>query len=151
MRAASLVLGLALLYGCAYLPIGGRAVPRCPGDLPAPSPQDALVARERVRYEHGDTVVHLDVVVQRRGDERVVIGLSPTGAKLFSAVQRGETLEIDALPAVVLAVPPHNVLLDVDRLHGVERNSGDTVRVERPACDVVSTWTLVSEESLVAP
>jgi len=109
------------------------------------------VARERVRYAYGATVVHLDVVVQRRGDERVVIGFSPAGAKLFSAVQRGEFVEIDALPPVALAVPPRNVLLDVDRLEGVERNPGDTVRVERRACDVVATWTLISQQGLVVP
>jgi len=148
VRTALCAALLSILCGCAYLPRGGYALPRCPGELPPSEPGGDFVARERVRFEHRDRVVQLDVVVQKRGDELVVIGFSPTGAKLFSAVQRGQTLEIDALPAAVLAVPPRNVVLDIHRLRGLSRGPGDEVRLLRPACETGATWTLVSERVL---
>ena len=148
MRAGLAATLLLARCGCTYLPLAGRALPRCPGEIPPLTMEGELLVRERARFEHGDVVVHLDVVVQQRGDELVVIGFAPTGAKLFSAVQRGASVEIDALPAAVLRVPPDNVLLDVHRLRGLDRAAGDTVRLERPACDTSATWTRISERSL---
>jgi len=151
VRSALRATLLLVLCGCVHLPPGGSALPRCPGEVPPLPREGDFFARERARFEHQDAVVHLDVVVQKRGDELVVIGFAPTGAKLFSAVQRGDAVDIDALPAAVLSVPPHNVLLDVHRLRGLGRVPGDAVRLLRPACDTAATWTLVSERSLPGP
>ena len=148
VRAGLATMLLLAVCGCAYLPLASRDLPRCPGEVPPLTTEGEFVVRERVRFEHGDVVVHLDVVVQQRGDQLVVIGFAPTGAKLFSAVQRGDSIEIDALPAAVLRVPPENVLLDVHRLRDLDRAPGDKVRLQRPACDTLATWTRISQRSL---
>ena len=82
-------------------------------------PTEALgadfVARERLRVTHAGETTGLDLVVQKRGDELVLVGFDPLGAKLFSLVQRGDRVEVEAMPRAVVRVPPINALRDVHR------------------------------------
>ena len=112
--AACLALGLVSCVTLAGL--RGRAVTSCPGTLVSTReiPGEFLL-RERVRITVGDQVIAFQQVVQKRGDELLLIGLHPLGAKLFSVVQRGVDTTIEAAPAPVLEVPPENLLADLHR------------------------------------
>ena len=104
------------LSGCAHVSFSPRAVSECPGELR--STHDIagdlrLELRYSLRSSSVDTAFRL--AVEKRGDELTLVGLSPLGAVLFSVVQTGVDLEVDALPAAVLAVPPENVLRDLHR------------------------------------
>ena len=117
-RAAGLV-GLAFVaasLGCALLPLRGRAIDDCPGALV--STRDIageFLIRQRVRVDSGARAFAFELAIQKRGDELLVVGLDPLGAKLFAVTQVGVDTTIDALPAPVLEVPPHNVLRDLHR------------------------------------
>lgn len=115
VRAAALAASLSLaLCGCAHLSFWPRAVSECPGKL-RPTHDIAgdlrLELRHTIRSGSVDTAFRL--AVEKRGDELTLVGLSPLGAVVFSVVQTGVELEVDALPASILEVPPENVLRDL--------------------------------------
>ena len=115
-RIVLLMLSAALLTGCRTTSFWPRAIPECPGALrpPAEIPGDVrLELSMRVRAESVDTALRL--ALEKRGDEITLIGLNALGAVVFSAIQTGAGVEIDALPAAVLEVPPKNVLRDLHR------------------------------------
>ena len=107
---------LLSLAGCAHFPGWRRAVPACPGQLVSTSqiPGDLLL-RQRVRIEAGGASVVLRLITQKRGDELLLLGIDPLGAKLFTLRQRGSEIEVEALPAQVLAVEPITLLRDLHR------------------------------------
>jgi hypothetical protein len=115
MRA--LLLASALLgAGCAHLPGRGRAVPDCPGEFaPTGAIAGDFLVRQRLLVSHGGAVFALHLVAQKRGDELLLLGLHPFGAKLFTLRQRGVETSIEAVPAPALEVPPLNVLRDFHR------------------------------------
>jgi hypothetical protein len=118
-RCAHGLAGLLLLSlaGCAHLPGWGRAVPTCPGQLvPTSQIRGDLLLRQRVRIEAGDTHVVLRLITQKRGDELLLLGIDPLGAKLFTLRQRGSEVEVEALPARVLAVEPITLLRELHRM-----------------------------------
>jgi hypothetical protein len=128
-RARRALLALPLLAaGCLHLPGRGRAIPECPGELASTAEiaGDFLV-RQRLRVALGDRAWSLHLVAQKRGDELVLIGLHPLGARLFTVRQRGLETSVDALPAPALEVPPLNVLRDLHRVRflGLERPGAD--------------------------
>lgn len=108
--------GALSALACSWLPFAPRALRACPGELrPAAEADEAFVARARMRVRGDGVDVPLQVVVQQRPGERIVVGFDPLGAKLFTVVQRGDATEVDALPAAVLPVPPLNVVRDLHR------------------------------------
>jgi uncharacterized protein DUF3261 len=125
---AAVLIGPLLGSGCQHLPWRGRAVPECPGELVSSEaiPGEFLL-RQRWRVERGDEAWSLEVVAQKRGDELVVVGLHPFGAKLFAIRQRGLETSVEAVPAPALEVPPLNVLRDLHRARflGVAGAGGD--------------------------
>ncbi len=112
-----LLLASALLgTGCLHLPGRARAIPDCPGEWvsTAAIAGDFLV-RQRLLVTRGDRVFALHLVAQKHGDELLLLGLHPFGAKLFTLRQLGLETSVEALPAPVLEVPPLNVLRDFHR------------------------------------
>jgi hypothetical protein len=73
--------------------------------------------RQHLRLTSGDRTVGMELALQKRGGELVLVGLHPLGAKLFSVRQVGTDLEVEALPAQVLDIPPENVLRDIHRVY----------------------------------
>lgn len=157
------LLACAFVLGCVAPP---RRLPECTGPLvPTTSMGPDFVARERLHLVHAERVVRLDLVLQKRGDTLVLVGFDPLGPKLFSLVQRGLEVEVDAKPSAVLPVPPRNVLRDVQHARfgmapsgvagpGVAApevsvtREGERVVVRNAACGSVATFTTVSQRSL---
>ena len=118
----AIAVGLAafalLAAGCRHLPFAPRALRECPGALRSTAEIDGdlrLELRMLVRSEKVDTVFRL--VVEKRRERLVLVGLSPLGAVLFRVSQTGTDTEVDALPAALLDVPPENVLRDLHRVY----------------------------------
>jgi hypothetical protein len=143
MRGAALLL-VGLATACAHGPFG-RAVRECPGPLAPTQVMGAdFLARERIEIETGEHSVRLDVAIQKRDDELVIVGFDPLGPKLFQVVQRGTELEVEALPGQVLKVSPENVVRDVHRVRflGLEMppgGSGEVVAM-RDGARVSEIW-----------
>jgi hypothetical protein len=143
VRGGTLLL-VGLATACAHLP-GARAIRECPGALAPTQAMGAdFLARERHEIRSDGRSVRLDVAIQKRGDELVIVGFDPVGPKLFQVVQRGAELEVEALPGRVLMVPPENVVRDVHRMRflGIEMppgGSGEVVAM-RDGARVSETW-----------
>ncbi len=106
---------LAGVAGCAHAP-GAPAIPACPGSLrPTQQIEGELRLRLRMRLQASELDAALELAVEKRGDELVVIGFDPFGVKSFSLVQRGLEVEVEGLPPAVLPTAPLNVLRDLHR------------------------------------
>jgi hypothetical protein len=153
---AALALVCALpLCGCASLWGLPPRIPECPGELVSTQAiAGDFVARERLRVSRGEQTVQLDLIVQKRGDELVLVGFDPLGAKLFTVVQSGTAAEVEAMPRAVVAVPPLNALRDVHRARFAAATDaqvethGDETRIDNARCGTRSVLTRVSERSL---
>lgn len=113
----ALLLASALLgTGCLNLPGRARAVPDCPGEwVSTRAIAGDFLLRQSLVVTRGDRVFALHLVAQKRGDELLLLGLHPFGARLFTLRQLGLETSVDAAPASVLDVPPLNVLRDLHR------------------------------------
>lgn len=135
--ALLLVVGVA---ACRHLPARGRALPDCPGQWVATEAiAGDFLLRQRVRIEAAARVFSLQLVVQKRGDELVLVGLDPFGAKLFTVRQRGLEVSVDAVPPPVLEVAPLNLLRDLhrERFLGLATTGADgTFRGERGGTEI---------------
>lgn len=115
-RLVAVLIGSLLGAGCLLLPWRPRAVPECPGEwVSSEAIAGDFLLRQRWRIARGDETWSLEVVAQKRGDELVIVGLHPFGAKLFTLRQRGLETSVEAVPAPALEVPPLNVLRDLHR------------------------------------
>jgi hypothetical protein len=168
-RRVRVLLALAPLtaaLGCAlWLPATGPALAPCPGPLvPTERLGDDFTARDSARITGRDVDVALTLVLEKRGDRLLLVGLSALGAKRFSATQRGRTVEVEHFGPRP-AVPAENVLRDLQRVHfpralEAEASGAPAVRVERsrspegrpvtrienPACGYVATYVTLSDE-----
>src|SRR5262245_18723478 len=110
---------LALLAGvtaCAHAP-SGPAIPACPGSLrPTQQIEGELRLRMRMRLQASELDAALELAVEKRGDELVVVGFDPFGVKSFSLVQRGLEVDVESLPPAALPTAPLNVLRDLHRV-----------------------------------
>jgi len=140
------LLAAALLgAGCLH----ARAVPECPGEwVSTEAIEGDFIVRQRLLVSRGDRVFALHLVAQKRGDELLLLGLHPFGAKLFTLRQRGLATSVDAAPAPVLEVPPLNVLRDFHRARLVGHGVGSRVTIEHDACGYRAELTTLSEQAL---
>lgn len=144
-RAAAALLLLALVSSaCRHLPARARAIPDCPGQwVGTEAIAGDFVLRQRVRIEAAGRVVSLQLVVQKRGGELVLVGLHPFGAKLFTVRQRGLEVRVDAAPPPVLEVAPLNLLRDLhrERFLGLATSGADgSFRGERDGTVIREEW-----------
>lgn len=146
---------IALLFtaACSGLPFAPRAIPDCPGEIRSTEeiPGD-LAIRERVTVWAEDVDFPFELIVQKKGRELVLVGLSPIGAKLFSVVQRGIETDVDALPGAVLPIPPLNVLRDLHRFRFAQPNAPtpdpESAVFDHAACGYSIRFETLSEEPL---
>lgn len=111
--AAALLLAAA---GCVHGVAGGRAIPACPGALrPTGEIEDDLRLRLRMRLRAEELDTSLELAVEKRGDQLVVVAFDPFGVKSFSLVQQGLAVEVEGLPPAALPTAPENVLRDLHR------------------------------------
>ena len=159
-RAVAAVLACCLLGGCRHVPWGGRALPACPGPLVSTLdiPGDFLW-RYQVQIDSdgdvGDAAFQL--VVQKRGDELVLVGIHALGAELFSVRQIGTRVDVEALPPQALPIPPENVLRDVHRLRFAASAAtpeiawdadGKGAEIRHPGCGYRARFRLLEERDL---
>jgi len=110
------ILALALPIACQHLPWNARALPECAGALvPSDEIEGEFLLRQHLRVSAGEDSFSMELAVQKRGEELVLVGFHPLGAKLFTVRQVGTEVAIEAHPAPALEVPPENVLRDVHR------------------------------------
>jgi hypothetical protein len=87
-----------------------------------------------------------DAVVQKRGDELVVVGLGPMGVRAFVIEQRGAEVTFEQRLGPELPFSPRNVLVDVHRtfFKGLPHpDGGSPDGIEHGTVDdeeVVETW-----------
>jgi len=146
-------ISLALTAACSGMPFAPRAIPDCPAEIRSTEdiPGD-FAMRERVTVWAEDLDFPFELVVQKRGRELVLVGLSPLGAKLFSVVQVGIETDVVALPAAVLPIPPLNVLRDLHRFRFAGPNAPtperDPAVFDRAECGYSIRFESSSEEPL---
>ena len=151
MRPSAAAASIAVLaLGCAALPFAPPRIADCEGPLLATNeiPGADFRLRERVRITGDRVDLGLELLAERRADRLVVIAFNEFGARVFSAVQRGTTVESDAPLGRALAVPPENVLRDLHEARFFHPESGDRVVVRRSGCDYSATFVRVERRAL---
>ena len=141
----------ALALGCAALQVAtAPRISDCDGPLVASAdiPGGDFRLRERVRFAGEGVDLGLELLAERRGARLVVIGFNAFGARVFSLVQQGVAVEVDAPLGRALAVPPENALRDLHEARFFHPESGDRVEVRRPGCDYSATFVRVERRAL---
>jgi hypothetical protein len=114
-RAAATLLVSLAVAGCA-----GRStasLPAYPGHLRPPiEVRPDFMLRQHLQARYGDEEFEFDVVLQKRGDELVLLGLAPYGGKAFALTQRGTTFEAESFVPMRLPFPPRHILNDIHRV-----------------------------------
>ncbi|MEZ4392255.1 MAG: DUF3261 domain-containing protein [Polyangiales bacterium] len=114
MRLALLLAAVACACATTGAPRGPRRVD--PGALLDPAGSDFdVMMRQRVTVTLPDREFHFDAVLQKRGRELTLLGLTPFGTRAFVIQQAG--LEVTFTPAqrMELPFPPRYMMLDVQR------------------------------------
>jgi len=108
---------LSFASACSGFPHASRSIGNCPSEIRSTDeiPGDFTI-RHRVTVSAEDLDFPFELIVQKKGRELVLVGLSPFGTKLFTVIQTGIETDVDALPRAVLPIPPLNVLRDLHRL-----------------------------------
>jgi hypothetical protein len=152
-RAACAALALALV-GCTALRVAtAPRIADCPGPLLAAGaiPGGDFRLRERVRFAGEGVDLGLELLAERRADRLVLIGFNEFGAKVFSAVQTGSEVALDAPLGRALAVAPANALRDLHEARFFHPESGERVEVHRPGCGYTATFVRVERRPIPAP
>lgn len=110
--------GMLLAASCAAAPREPSATPDYPtqvvdvGKLPG-----NFLIRQTLVVRYQQETRSLDVVLQKRANELVVIGLGPFATKAFVLSQTGTVLAYKAYQPVALPFPPRYVLNDIFRTY----------------------------------
>lgn len=118
--AGACLAGLLPLLGCASLGLGiARGLPdggrECPGALvPTREITGEFLWRQQVRVQGDGLDWRLSLVVQKRGETLVLVGLDAFGAKEFVLTQTGVAVTVER-PRGRLPLPPINLLRDLHR------------------------------------
>ncbi len=82
-------------------------------------------------------------VVQKKGDELILLGLTPFGSRAFMIRQQGVAFEVQSFVPQPFPVPPRFVLLDVHRVNFMRASDGlsdGTIRRERGGERIEEVW-----------
>jgi hypothetical protein len=140
-----MLLFLALgLEACRHWPLRARALHDCPGALASTESMTGdFLLQQSVRVQSGDSAWSLRLVSQFRGGELRLVGLDPLGVELFSLLQRGLEVDVDALPPPLLEIPPENLLRDLHRIRFLRLAEPDSDGVGHAIhgdIEIVETW-----------
>jgi hypothetical protein len=118
MRLA--IAGLACagtLCACSSSP-GPKAAPtpdvvvlHTPNELPGD-----FLDRQTIHAVYGKRSASFDAVLQKRGNEIVLIGMTPFGSRAFVLKQTGLDVSFESFVPQELPFPPSYILLDVERV-----------------------------------
>lgn len=137
-----LVLLGALGVGCTMLP---ERQAECGGAIAALSAQPGEL-RRRALYERrsGGSSVSLELVIERRGTNMVVLALSPFGAKAFAIRQAGGAVEVENFLGPALEIAARDVLRDLGHASYLgAAKPARRVRIENRACGYEAVLRLV--------
>jgi hypothetical protein len=107
-------LALTSALACATTPLA----PPEPPTASAPLGRDFFLRqRVSVRFATGDGSEerHFETALQSRCGELRLVGMTPFGVRLFSAIRRDGNLEVESLGGRPLPFAPEHVLRDVER------------------------------------
>jgi hypothetical protein len=117
-RATLRLAGVAtLLIGCAGRSSQTPAAPPYSGPLDFPSDRaDDFFDRQRIVASYGSQSFGFDAVLQKRGDELTLLGLTPFGTRAFVVTQKGADVSFQTFVGTALPFPPRYMLIDVHRV-----------------------------------
>jgi hypothetical protein len=154
--------------GCASLGLGlARALPdqrrECPGVVvPTQQIEGEFLSRQRVRVQAEGLDWRLTLVIQKRGDTLILVGLDAFGAKEFVLTQSGSDVVVER-PRGRLPLSPTDLLRDLHRTRfarggsesedGVtlQRSADGAVTIQHARCGYTTTWIAFDETPLAAP
>lgn len=137
-----------LLVACAPKQQGGGpSQMRYPGEL-VPVTELAgrgdFLARQSLLGKLGEREIHGQVVLQKRGAELTLIGMTPFGSKAFVILQDANGVRSQTIMAGALPFPPEFMLLDVHRALFMGLSEGPGAdgerRGKREGEAIVETW-----------
>jgi hypothetical protein len=141
--------GLVLLWACATPPpAASPEMTAYQGPLfdPAQAPADFL-DRQKVVATYGDVSRSFDAVLQKRGDELTLLGLTPFGTRAFVLTQKGADVSFQTFVGDTVPFPPRYMLIDVQRvffapagLAGPAPDGDGTRQVTRDGEVVTEAW-----------
>lgn len=144
LRRVLPLLALTLPIACQQLGWNTRAITLCPGALvPSTQIEGDFLLRQHLRVTAGEDSFSMELALQKRGDELVLVGFHPLGAKLFTARQVGTEVAIEAHPAPALEVPPENVLRDIHRVNFLSLSppaADGVIRGQRQGIEIREDW-----------
>jgi hypothetical protein len=132
------------LGACQQWPFSTRALRDCPGALASTESMTGdFLLQQSVRVRSGNSAWSLRLVSQLRGGELRLVGLDPLGVELFTLLQQGGEVDVDALPSPLLEIPPENLLRDLHRIRFLRLAEPDSDGVRhaiRGDIEIVETW-----------
>jgi hypothetical protein len=138
----------ALVAACGSPgPRAPEAETHYPGVLhPARELSPDFAVEQHVELRKGERSGAFDAVLQKRGDELVLIGLGPAGVRAFVLRQEGTDVRYEQTMGPTLPFPPRNVLVDIHRaffkrLSAPPPAGEGTVQSELDGEDVTEIWT----------
>lgn len=114
--ALGLVAGL-WLAGCASRVAQSPPLPPYTGplDFPADRAED-FFDRQRIVASYEGHSFGFDAVLQKRGNELTLLGLTPFGSRAFVVTQKGAEVSFENHVGTALPFPPKYMLIDVHRV-----------------------------------
>lgn len=82
---------------------------------PGAHPEDFL-DRQKIVATYGDRTLSFEAVLQKRGDELTLLGLTPFGSRAFLIQERGTDMSFQTFVSQTLPFSPRYILLDVERV-----------------------------------
>jgi uncharacterized protein DUF3261 len=117
VKAAIVALGAGFaLASCSRAPARRPEYPAAE-PLLAPSAHAAdFLDRQKIVATYGDRSLSFEAVLQKRGDELTLLGLTPFGSRAFLIVLRGTDMSFEKFVPQTLPFSPRYILLDVQRV-----------------------------------
>jgi hypothetical protein len=117
LRRSALGLAALVCAACGPPPPEPARARVYPGELRAPSAFEGdFLLRWRVAASYRDKRVTFDAVLQKRGDELTLLGLTPYGSRAFVLKQTRDEVHFERHVPEELPFPPRYILLDVHRV-----------------------------------
>jgi uncharacterized protein DUF3261 len=110
-------LALVLFSACASRSKQAASEPPYTGPLPSPGERvDDFLDRQRIVATYRGRSMSFDAVLQKRGDELTLLGLTPFGSRAFVVTQKGREMSFQSFVDEPLPFSPLYMLIDVHRV-----------------------------------
>jgi Protein of unknown function (DUF3261) len=124
---------LAAAASCVLFAACGPSVPPKAAEAPAYSwrlrppsvRRDDFLDRQSIAATYGDRSARFEAVLQKRGDELTLLGLTPFGSRAFVVRQMGLDVTFQSFVPQSLPFPPNYILFDVQRVFFASEDTGD--------------------------